>query len=122
MKSREVRTVQNPAMLAVGARPDVLAVRQQSGVFFTRTGEPVRVGFPGLADAYMIVATTITPEMVGRTVGLCVQAEFKTADGRQRPEQKTWQQAVQQRGGIYELVRSPEQMVDLVERVKRGQW
>ena len=122
MKNRETTHTQHPAMLAVGSRPDVLVWRQQSGLFHTRDGTPVRVGLPGMADAGMIVAVTITPEMVGRTVGIAVQPEFKTAAGRQRDTQLNWQRAVEQRGGIYSIVRTADDMVRLVDRVQRGDW
>ena len=114
--------IQNSALLAVGQRPDVLAMRQQSGLFYTRDGVPVRVGQPGLADAGLVVSVTISPEMVGRTVGVYVGAEFKTATGRQSPEQRAWQQALELRGGVYRLVRSAEDMRQLVADVQAGQW
>lgn len=123
-QNRETRETQNPALLAVGARHDVLVWRQQSGVFraYDDPSRVVRVGQPGMSDAGMIVAVTITPDMVGRTVGIAVQPEFKTRTGRASESQHAWHKAVEQRGGIYELVRTPEQMVDLVERVQRGAW
>jgi len=121
-KNRETTHVQHPAMLAVGARPDVLVWRQQSGLFYSREGNPVRVGLPGMSDAGMIVSVTITPEMVGKTVGVAVQPEFKTSAGRQRDAQANWQRAVEQRGGIYAIVRTADDMRDLVGRVQRGQW
>lgn len=120
-KNRETTHVQHPAMVAVGARPDVLVWRQQSGLFFTRMGDPVRVGLPGMADAGMIVAVTITPDMVGRTVGVAVQPEFK-AGGQQREAQANWQRAVGQRGGIYRVVRSSDDMLRLVDDVQHGRW
>lgn len=109
-------------MLAVGSRPDVLLSRQQSGLFFSRDGNPVRVGLPGMADVGMIVAVTITPEMVGKTIGVAVQAEMKTSTGRQSEAQVNWQRAVEQRGGVYAIVRTEAEMRDLVERVQQGQW
>lgn len=121
-QNRETRTAQNPALLAVGARPDVLAWRQQSGLFFTREGNPVRVGVPGLADSLMVVAVTITPDLVGRTVGVAVAAEFKTDTGRQSPAQARWQDAFTKRGGVYRLVRSAADMLALVADVKAGRW
>ena len=123
-QQRETRETQNPALLAVGARPDVLIWRQQVGLFraFHNPERVVHVGQPGMSDAGAIVRVTITPDMVGRTVGIAVQPEFKTARGRQREAQENWQAAVEQRGGIYELVRTPAEMVDLVERVQRGHW
>lgn len=121
-QTRETRTVQNPALLAVGARPDVLIWRQQVGVFRAVDSPEriVRIGQPGMADAGAIVRVTITPDMVGKTIGVAVQPEFKTATGRQREAQGHWQAAVEARGGVYRLVRSPAEMVDLVEDVQRG--
>lgn len=121
VKNRETTHVQNPALLEAGARPDVLVWRQQSGLFYTRDGIPVRVGVPGLADAGMIVAVTVTPDMVGRTIGVAVQPEFKVPRrGQQSEAQANWQAAVEQRGGIYRLVRSPEEMRRLIDEVKNG--
>lgn len=123
-QNRETRETQNPALLAVGTRPDVLIWRQQSGLFrsYDNPDRIVRVGQTGMSDAGAIVAVTITPAMVGKTVGVAVQPEFKTRTGRQRQAQENWQAAVEQRGGVYELVRTPDQMLDLVERVQRGSW
>lgn len=123
-QQRETREVQNPALLAVGARPDVLIWRQHVGLFrtFHNPDRLVHVGQPGMSDAAAIVKVTITPDMVGKTVGIAVQPEFKTRTGRQREDQQNWQAAVEARGGIYELVRTPEQMIDLVARVQRGEF
>lgn len=123
-QNKETRETQNPALLAVGARPDVLIFRQQSGLFraYDSPERIVRVGHPGMADAGAIVAVTITPEMVGKTIGVAVQPEFKTAKGRQRANQENWQRAVEQRGGVYAVVRTAEEMVALVERVQRGEF
>lgn len=123
-KNRETRTVQNPALLAVGARPDVLIWRQQSGLFrqFETPHNPVRVGTPGMADSMAIVSVEITPEMVGKRIGVAVAAEFKTGTGRQSEAQRHWQSAFEQRGGIYRLIRSAEDMQALVDKVQRGDW
>lgn len=111
-------------MLAVGQRPDVLVWRQQSGMMraYDSPDRIIRVGLPGMSDAGMIVAVTITPDMVGRTVGLAVQPEFKTTKGRQSPAQSAWQRAVELRGGVYAVVRNADEMTALVERVQRGEF
>ena len=123
-KNRETRTVQNPALLAVGARPDVLIWRQQSGLFrqFEPPHNPVRVGTPGQADSIAVVSVTITPEMVGKTIGVAVAPEFKTATGKQSDRQKAWQAAFEQRGGIYRLIRNAADMLALVSDVQAGRW
>lgn len=100
----------------------MLVWRQQSGLFYTREGNPVRVGLPGMADSGMIVAVTITPEMVGKTIGVAVQPEYKTTSGQQSEAQRNWQRAVEQRGGVYRLVRSAEAMNKLISDVKTGKW
>ncbi len=121
-KNRETTHVQNPAMLAVGQRNDVLVWRQQSGMFLTYEPPhtPVRVGLPGMADAGMIVAVTITPEMVGKTIGVAVQPEFKSGRGQQSDRQAGWQRAVETRGGVYRIVRTEADMRQLVDDVQAG--
>lgn len=123
-KSVEVRAVQNPALLAASAVPGVLAFRQQSGVFraMDDPARVVRVGLPGMADAGLIVAVEITPAMVGRVIGASLQMEFKTATGRQSADQRSWAEAVRRAGGVYELVRSADQVPEIISRIRRGQW
>ncbi len=91
-QNRETRTASNPALLAVGQRRDVMAWKQPTGVFraYDNPAQVVKVGTPGQSDAMMVVAVTITQEMVGKTVGVAVAAEFKTATGRQRDNQAAW--------------------------------
>lgn len=122
MQNKETTAVQNPAMIAVGSRPDVLVWRQQAGLFQT-LNEPrrvVRVGVPGMSDAMMVVAVTITPDMVGRTVGVAVAPEFKTRTGRQSQSQRGFEEAFTQRGGVYRLVRDRDDMLALVDDVQAG--
>lgn len=115
---------QNECLLAVGQMPDVLAWRQQVGTFraMDNPQRVVKVGTPGMADSMLVVAVTITPEMVGQTVGVAVATEFKTATGRQRQQQAAWQRAFQLRGGVYRLVRSVQDMLQLVDDVRSGKW
>jgi hypothetical protein len=128
-KNRETTTVQNPALLEVGARPDVLVWRQQSGLFraYDDTEKIVRIGMPGLSDSMAVVAVTITPDMVGQTVGVAVAPEFKVAArpgrraGTQSDAQAGFQRAFEQRGGVYRLVRSADDMRQLVADVQSGQ-
>lgn len=106
----------------MGQRQDVLVWRQQAGLFraYEDPDRLVRVGLPGMSDAGMVVAVTITAEMVGKTVGVCCQPEFKTASGQQRAAQQSWQRAVEARGAVYRIVRSADDMQQLVEDVQHG--
>ena len=121
-QNRETREVQNPCIEAVGLRQDVLIWRQQVGLYraYDNPKRVVSIGSPGMADAGMIVAVTITPEMVGKTIGVAVQPEFKTARGAQRANQESWERAVTRCSGVYRLVRTPEEMIRLVDDVQAG--
>lgn len=102
----------------------MLVWRQQSGLFrqFEAPHTPVRVGVPGMADSMAVVAVTITPDMVGRTIGVAVAPEFKTTRGRQSEAQRNWQTAFEKRGGVYRLVRSADEMLALIDDVKNGRF
>ncbi len=118
----ERNSVQNPSLLLAGQRSDTLIWRQQSGVFrsYDTPDRIVRVGTPGMADAGAIVAVTITPDMVGQTIGVAVQVEFKTPTGRQSNDQKRWQLATEKRSGIYCLVKSTNDMENLLNDISTG--
>lgn len=111
------KNIQNRALLAFGCRPDVLLFRHHVGRFRS-LDDPTRiikVGNPGEADTLGVYALTITPEMVGMTIGAALAVEFKTAKGRQSDPQKLWQAAWEKRGGLYVLARSTEDIDDAIQ-------
>lgn len=114
--------IQNRALLAVGSRPDVLALRLQSGVFRAMNDPDriVKVGTPGVADTMLFVSTKITPDMVGKTIAVPLAAEIKTKTGQQTEVQRNWQQCFEARGGVYRVVRTPEEMTAAVAEVQNG--
>lgn len=117
--------IQNESMLEVGCDPDVLVWRQQVGNFraMDNPNRIVKIGVPGMSDAMMIVRVKITPEMVGKEIGVAVAPEFKVPrSGRQSDKQKLWQASFERRGGVYRLIRSAAEMLALVRDVKEGRW
>ncbi len=113
--------IQQKCLLTVGKRLDVLAWRQQVGKYRRLDSDAVvSIGDVGMADVGMVVSVEITPEMVGKRVGVYVGVEFKTATGRQRPEQKDWQRVIESRDAVYRIVRSESEMIALVDDVKSG--
>lgn len=60
----------------------------------------------GVADILLLVAR-------GGFHGLAI--EFKTAEGRQSPTQKEWQQEIEKQGYRYALVRSADEALDVAE-------
>lgn len=114
--------IQNASIKQVGCRPDVLIWRQHVGHFrhLHREDQIISVGSPGMADSLAVVRVVITQDMVGKVVGVAVAPEFKTAKGKQGEQQAKWQRAFEARGGVYRLVRSPEEMDTLVDDVQHG--
>lgn len=119
-KSDRESTVQREAMLAIGQRPDALIWRQQSG-YFRSIDDPqriVKVGTVGISDSLAVVSVEVTPEMVGKKIGVAVGIEFKAENGRQSAAQRRWQTELEKRGGIYRIIRSKEDATRLVDEVK----
>jgi len=102
------KNIQNELIINL-SRHGLLVWRNHVGVFraYDDPKRIVKVGIPGQPDIMAIKAITITPDMVGKTIGIACQIEVKTPTGRQSQQQKYWQEAVEQRGGVYVLARDP---------------
>lgn len=81
--------------------------RNNTGKFRSLTDPQriVTVGQVGSADIIGVQPVTITADMVGKVIGQAIAIEVKTPTGKQSQEQKNWQQAFEQHGGIYILGR-----------------
>lgn len=80
----------------------ILAFRCQPAPVPVRKGNAV-VGFRR-ADAFNVGMPDIVCVIRGRFVGI----EVKSQTGRQRPEQRVWQERIANAGGVYVLARSWE--------------
>lgn len=89
--------LQDRIRLALGAVPGLVLWRNNIGTAEIR-GYRISfgVGGPGGAD------------LIGIYRGRFVAVEIKTPIGRQSPEQRTYQQLVESKGGIYTILRSVE--------------
>ena len=101
-------TLQQQIRLAHGTRTDCRLFRNQVGQLpDPRTGRPVQFGLArGSADLIGWRTITITPEMVGQQLAVFTSIEVKLPNGRVRPEQQAWLDAVQTAGGIAGIARS----------------
>lgn len=90
-------------------------LRFQVGTFFSPKGDIVRIGEKGVSDLLGIVPHVVTQEDVGKTVGIFVALETKTATGRIRKEQAPFLRMVNSLGGIGAVVRSAEDAEDVVK-------
>lgn len=124
MKTNLETNIQNECLIAVGAKPEVMIWRNQTGVFraMDNPDRVVKVGQKGAPDTLAVVGCVITQEMVGKMVGLAVAIEFKTPrKGSKTSEaQNLWREAFAGRGGYYDVVRSSEEMKRAIEYVASG--
>lgn len=121
MAQNEETKIQNRCLLDAGSRRDVLAWRQQVGKYRVLHSDAViSIGDVGMADIGLVVAVTITPDMVGKTIGAYAGAEVKTTTGRQSSDQKDWQHVLEMRGGVYRIVRCEADIAKLVDDMKSG--
>lgn len=74
---------------------------------------PFHAGFEGLSDLGGWVPVVITPEMVGQTVAVYLQAEVKDL-GRVSEAQLNWIDAVNRAGGIAGVVRTHDDLSALL--------
>jgi hypothetical protein len=80
---------------------DVYVWHNQTGAAF-RGKRMIRFGCKGSAD------------IIGTVKGKFVALEVKTGSGRQKEDQKKFQEVVEEAGGFYSVVRSTEQSIDIV--------
>jgi hypothetical protein len=98
--------IQHGILVALGSRPDVTIWRQNTLVARDqRTGRAVRSNPNGVADILGCLAPS------GRFLAI----EVKSATGRQTPDQRDFQKAVEARGGLYVLARSVTEAVAAVD-------
>lgn len=115
MAKKEETNLQNGILVAL-SNAGHLPWRNQVGVFraYDNPQRIIKIGTPGMADIIDVVPVVITPEMVGKTVGVAVAMEIKTLTGQQRENQQLWELALKKRGGIYLVTRSIEQALQQI--------
>lgn len=121
MAKNQETNLQNNILLAL-SQAGHLPWRNQVGVFrsYDDPNRIIKIGTPGMADIIDVVPVTITPDMVGKTVGVAVAIEVKTATGTQRKKQEDFQKAFEKRGGIYRIARSVVDAIEIDRYVKSG--
>lgn len=103
------------ARLYYSADPDIILFRNNVGVLVDKTGRPVRYGLANeskvmnekykSADLIGIKKVTITPDMVGQTIGQFVSIEIKTREGVIKPAQVSWKELIESYGGAASIER-----------------
>jgi hypothetical protein len=88
--------------------------RNNVGLFYTKDGRPVHCGLAvGSSDLIGLTTRTVTPAMVGTSIGLFTALEVKRAT-RPSEAQLNFIAMVRQRGGIAGCVRSVDEALTLL--------
>jgi hypothetical protein len=74
----------------------------------------IKLGCAGMADLGGITSVIITPEMIGRRVGIDLQLEIKSARGRPTQEQANYISTMQALGARAGIARSVEDACRIV--------
>lgn len=77
--------------------------RCNTGMATDKTGRRIRFGVPG------------QPDIQGCAAGRWIGVEVKSATGRQSPEQRVFQERIENAGGVYVLVRSADEAIAAVK-------
>jgi hypothetical protein len=106
--------IQNDIRLAVSSEcRQVTLWRNHTGCLRDERGKWVTFGLaPGSADLVGVREVTITPDMVGQTIGQFVALEIKTPSGRTRVDQRHFLNHVRLRGGLAAVVKSVDEAID----------
>lgn len=97
-------------------KPDVVSVRP--GDVVIRNARPFHTGVEGMSDLGGWVPVVVTPDMVGQTVAVYAQAEIKL-NARPTKEQIAWVDAVNKAGGRAGIVRSEQDLADVLSGEKQ---
>lgn len=78
--------------------------KRQQGLFLNLRGMKTVVGIPGQGDAYAILPINVFDNIFL----LHIEIEFKTGNAVLSKEQKIWNSLIESLGGLYIVVRKPE--------------
>jgi len=90
--------------------------RNNTGAIKDETGRLVRFGLcKGSSDIIGITPVTITPDMIGKRVGIFTAIEVKTPKGKATDEQINFIQRVRDLGGFAGVARSVEDALEITK-------
>lgn len=90
--------------------------KHTNGDITIKNARPFSTGVPvGYSDLSGVKPVIITPDMVGKKIGVAVFAEVKTDKGRVRDEQVNFIERMQSLGAIAGVVRSVEDFEKLIK-------
>jgi hypothetical protein len=91
-----------------------MQVHMQPGDVLLRQARPFRAGVEGMSDGGGLVPVVITPEMVGRTIGVSLWIEDKQGSGQPTTEQRAFIKFIRSWGGRAGVSRSDEDTAAII--------
>lgn len=86
--------------------------RLPNGDIYIKNPRPFSTGLPaGFSDTFGLTPTLVTPDMVGRTIGIFHAIEYKSATGKARTLQAAFLEAVRRNGGRAGLARTEAEAI-----------
>jgi hypothetical protein len=114
------KNIQNEIRLHLSKR-GAMSLRYQVGTFYAMDGSMVKIGEVGVSDLIACVPVVITPEMVGKRIGVFTAIETKKINDKTAKERKESQgkfiARVQALGGIATIARSTQDVDAAIEKL-----
>lgn len=122
--SRSEKSILNEALVLLSALPETLVWRNNTGMAWQGTQRPVRAGQMVRIERGMVLLTDAraitfglpgSADILGVSGGRAIGIETKALGGKQREQQKRFEEAFARAGGLYGLAYTPQQAVDLLK-------
>lgn len=119
MRPKTERNIQATIQLEL-SKNNVVVFRNNIGTYTSESGHRIAygVGGPGGSDLIGITPVTITPDMVGMTLGVFTALEVKTKTGRVSEKQKKFIDSINRLGGRAGVARSVEDALKITREKK----
>lgn len=99
--------IQQFKLLASKVIPNLRIFDRHVGLFFTKNGDPIRIGMNGQADCWAIY------KCKNAKLLLHIELEFKTGKAIQSKDQKNWEKFITEHNGTYLIIRNDSQVYEL---------
>lgn len=93
-----------------------------TGIFIAADGSMFwrqNSGATKIGNRFLRSAPAGTADIIGVVCGKPIALEVKTETGKQEPSQKAWAMMWTAAGGVYVIVRSPAEAMEVVNRIRR---
>lgn len=108
MGQKHEKLLQETFLLIQKNFPNARIFPRHVGLFYRYNGSPIKINFKGMADAYLLLPY--------KNNLLHVEIEFKKHYDKQSKEQIKWQKMIESIGGLYILVKEPNNAITEIKK------